>query len=75
MKVRGDCVQVLREVTLDKLINLYEGIVVHDRKQLIEWKNHCGIPLYEMKQRTLAQDKMILGALKCAKANGYSGEE
>ncbi|MEI3305790.1 MAG: hypothetical protein V8R40_07035 [Dysosmobacter sp.] len=75
MKVRGDCVQVLREVTLDKLINLYEGIVVHDRKQLIEWKDSCGIPLYEMKQRTLAQDKMILGALKCAKANGYSGEE
>lgn len=75
MKVRGDCVQVLREVTLDKLINLYEGIVVHDRKQLIEWKDHCGIPLYEMKKRTLAQDKMILGALKCAKANGYSGEE
>ena len=75
MKVRGDCVQVLREVTLDKLINLYEGIVVHDRKQLIEWKDHCGIPLYEMKQRTLAQDKMILGALKCAKADGYSGEE
>ena len=75
MKVRGDCVQVLREVTLDKLINLYEGIVVHDRKQLIDWKDHCGIPLYEMKQRTLAQDKMILGALKCAKANGYSGEE
>ena len=75
MKVRGDCVQVLKEVTLDKLINLYEGIVVHDRKQLIEWKDHCGIPLYEMKQRTLAQDNMILGALKCAKANGYSGEE
>lgn len=75
MKVRGDCVQVLREVTLDKLINLYEGIVVHDRKQLIEWKDHCGIPLYEMKKRTLAQDNMILGALKCAKANGYSGEE
>ena len=75
MKVRGDCVQVLREVTLDKLINLYEGIVVHDRKQLIEWKDHCGIPLYEMKKRTLAQDNMILGALKCANANGYSGEE
>ena len=75
MKVRGDCVQVLREVTLDKLINLYEGIVVHDRKQLIEWKDHRGIPLYEMKKRTLAQEKMILGALKCAKANGYSGEE
>ena len=52
-----------------------ESIVVHDRKQLIEWKDHCGIPLYEMKKRTLAQDNMILGALKCAKANGYSGEE
>ena len=75
MKLRGDCVQVLREVTLDNLINLYEGIVVHDRKQLIEGKDHCGIPLYEMKKRTLAQDNMILGALKCAKANGYSGEE
>ena len=67
--------QVLKEVTLDKLINLYEGLVVHDRKQLIEWKGHGHTPLYEIKERTLAQDKMILGALKCARANGYSGEE
>ncbi len=44
--------QVLKEITLDKVINLYE-----------------------LKERTLAQDKMILGALKCARANGYSDEE
>jgi len=67
--------QVLKEVTLDKLINLYEGVVVNDRKQLLMWEGHRGTPLYEMKQRALAQDKMILGALKCARANGYSGEE
>ena len=28
-----------------------------------------------IKKQTLAQNKMILGALKCAKANGFSGEE
>lgn len=67
--------QVLREITLDKVINLYEGLVVHDRKQLIEWDAHRNTPLFELKERTLAQDRMILGALKCAKANGYSGEE
>lgn len=56
--------QTLKDLTLDKLINLYEGVVVHDRKQLMEWDRHRGTPLYEIKQRTLAQDKMILGALK-----------
>lgn len=25
--------QVLKEITLDKVINLYEGQVVHDKKQ------------------------------------------
>ncbi len=59
--------QTLKDLTLDKLINLYEGVVVHDRKQLMEWDRHRGTPLYEIKQRTLAQDKMILGALKCAR--------
>lgn len=67
--------QVLKEITLDKIINLYEGLVVHDRKQLIEWDAHRNTPLFELKKRTLAQDRMILGALKCAKVNGYSGEE
>lgn len=67
--------QVLKDLSMDKLINLYEGAVVHDRKQLMEWDAHRGTPLYEIKQRTLAQDKMILGALKCAKANGFIGGE
>ena len=67
--------QVLKEITLDKVINLYEGQVVHDKKQLIEWDDHRRTPLYELKERTLAQDKIILGALKCARANGYSDEE
>lgn len=53
--------QVLKEITLDKIINLYEGQVVHDKKQLIEWDDHRRTPLYELKERTLAQDKMILG--------------
>ena len=75
MTLWGDKMQVLTDLTLDKLINLYVGIVTHDKKQLIEWDDHRRTPLYELKERTLAQDKMILGALKCARANGYSGEE
>ena len=66
--------QTLKDLTLDKLINLYEGVVVHDRKQIEEWDGHRGTPIYEIKQRILAQDKMILGALKCTKANGFTGE-
>lgn len=34
--------QTLKDLTLDKLINLYEGVVVHDRKQLMEWDRHRG---------------------------------
>lgn len=67
--------QVLKEITLDKVINLYEGIVVHDKQQLIEWDAHRRTPMFDLKKRTLAQNKMILGALKCARANGFSGEE
>ena len=62
--------QVLKELTMDRLINLYEGKVVHDRVNI---QRHFDAPAdYE---RELVQDKMILGALKCAKANGYTGEE
>lgn len=75
MKLRGEKMQVLTDLTLDKLINLYVGIVTHDKKQLIEWDDHRRTPLYELKKRTLAQDIMILGALRCAKANGFTGEE
>ena len=68
-------VQVLREVTLDKLINLYEGLVVCDRKQVMLYGEFKDEEMSELKKRCLKQDKMILGALKCAKANGYSGED
>ena len=75
MTLWGDKMQVLTDLTLDKLINLYVGIVTHDKKQLIEWDDHRRTPLYELKKRTLAQDNMILGAIRCAKANGFTGEE
>lgn len=75
MTLWGDRMQVLTDLTLDKLINLYVGVVTHDKKQLIEWEAHRGTPLYELKQKTLAQDTMILGALRCAKANGFTGEK
>ena len=37
MTLWGDRMQVLTDLTLDKLINLYVGVVTHDKKQLIEW--------------------------------------
>mgnify|MGYP003188914055 FL=1 len=67
--------KVLTEVTLDKLINLYEGIVVQDKKMIELFEPVSDSGIYGMKLRVLDQDKMILGALKCSKANGYSGKE
>lgn len=68
-------VQVLREVTLDKLINLYEGLVVTDRKSVMLCGEFKDDAMSELKKRCLKQDKMTLGALKCAKMHGYSGED
>ena len=67
--------QVLKEIMLDKVINLYKGIVVHDKQPLIEWDACRRTPMFDLKKRTPAQNKMILGALKCARANGFSGEK
>ena len=44
MTLWGDKMQVLTDLTLDKLINLYVGIVTHDKKQLIEWDDHRRTP-------------------------------
>ena len=66
--------RVLKDLCMSKLVNLYEGKVVEDRKILIAWDAHRGTPTYELHQRTYEQDKMILGALKCARAAGYTGE-
>lgn len=65
----------LREVTLDNLINLYEGIVVHDRHLLELFDKYKDGEMGDCKRRCLKQDEMILGALKCAKANGYVGTD
>ena len=62
--------QVLKNLTLDRLINLYEGKIVHDKVNIQRHADSASV--YE---RELAQDKMILGALKCAKFHGYTGEE
>lgn len=64
----------IKNPTVDKLINLYEGIIVQDRLNI---KRHRGSQVlnHRVFEEALAQDKMILGALKCAKAHGYSGEE
>lgn len=67
--------KVLTEVTLDKLINLYEGIVVQDKKMIELFEPVSDSGIYGMKLRVLDQDRMILGAMKCAKANGFTGEE
>jgi len=59
--------RLLKHITLDNLIMEFEGIVVMDRKQVLMGD--------ESKRNKLKQDKLILGALKCAKANGFVGEE
>ncbi len=59
--------RLLKHITLDNLIMEFEGIVVMDRKQVLMGD--------ESKRNKLKQDKLILGALKCAKANGFTGEE
>lgn len=67
--------KVLNDVTIDNLINLYEGTVVADRKLLSMTEGGRDPGIYDLYRRAMKQDKMILGALKCAKAHGYSGED
>ena len=63
-----------QKVTLEDTISLYEGLIVRDRKIVLMRRNDYPSEL-ERHKRDLARDKLILGALKCAKAHGYSGEE
>lgn len=64
-----------KNVTLDNLINLYEGLVVEDKHRLALFEKYKDGEMGACKRRTLKRDKMILGALKCAKANGFTGED
>lgn len=61
-------------MSIDDVISVYVGKVVSDRVHL---ERHAGIKDWLVKgyEKQLAMDKMILGALKCAKVNGYTGEE
>lgn len=67
--------RLLKHITLDNLIMEFEGIVVMDRKNVFLSEEAGSEALNEIKRQQLKQDKMILGALKCAKANGFVGEE
>jgi len=67
--------RLLKHITLDNLIMEFEGIVVMDRKNVFLSEEAGSEALNEIKRQRLKQDKMILGALKCAKANGFVGEE
>lgn len=61
-------------MNIDDVISYYVGRVVYHRKK-VEITPECseGIPrsVYE---KELKRDQIILGALKCAKANGFTGE-
>lgn len=62
----------MKPVTVDDTINLYEGLIVRDRKREILARGGYP-PEHERSLRDLARDRLILGALKCAKLHGYSG--
>jgi len=48
--------------------------IVQDRVNIERHRDSEVLPA-RVYERALAQDKMILGALKCAKLHGYTGEE
>ena len=49
--------QVLKTVTLDKLINLYEGQVVLDRKQVMLYGEFEDDEMSELKKRCLKEKR------------------
>ncbi|MFR6626817.1 MAG: hypothetical protein ACLURW_11010 [Flavonifractor plautii] len=62
-------------MNIDDVISYYEGKVVRDRKRVLTASPISeGVPraVYE---KELKRHKLVLGALKCAKANGFTGEE
>lgn len=62
-------------MNIDDVISYYEGKVVRDRKRILTASPISeGVPraVYE---KELKWHKLVLCALKCAKANGFTGEE
>lgn len=64
----------MKDVTLEGIISLYEGIIVRDRKRVAMARGGYPSEL-ERHQRDLERDKLILGALKFAHRHGYSEGE
>lgn len=61
-------------MNIDDVISEYVGKVVRNKKRVLEAPIcSAGIPRH-VYEKELQRDTLILGALKCAKANGYSGE-
>lgn len=61
-------------MSVDDVISYYAGRVVYHRKK-VKITPECseGIPC-SVYEKELKRDQIILGALKCAKANGFAGE-
>ena len=58
-------------MSIDDVISYYVGRVVRDKKALLEEP----VPNdTSRRERELQRDQMVLGALRCAKANGFIGE-
>lgn len=58
-------------MSVDDVISYYIGRVVRDKKAILEESVSGGISRHE---KELQRDQMVLGALRCAKANGFVGE-
>lgn len=60
-------------MSIDDVISVYVGKVVSDRVHL---ERHAGIKDWLVRdyEKQLIQDELVLAALKCAKANGFTGE-
>lgn len=60
-------------MSIDDVISVYVGRVVSDKVHL---ERHSGIRDWLVRgyEKQLVQDELVLRALKCAKANGFTGE-
>lgn len=61
-------------MNIDDVISVYVGKVVSDKVHL---ERHGGIKDWLVRdyEKQLVQDELVLRALKCAKANGFTGED
>lgn len=61
-------------MNIDDVISLYVGKVTSDKKRIAVAPEYTvGVPRSTY-QKELERDSIVLSALKCAKANGFTGE-